>query len=70
MWDIKTWVNNNDGEAVAIIIFLVTVFVVTPIGFFIKKKFFSNKRKTVSQRQKGGKNSENYQAGRDIDIHK
>ncbi|MFA5962083.1 MAG: hypothetical protein WC848_05355 [Parcubacteria group bacterium] len=52
------WLNNHQG-LLAIISVGITI-----IGFFITNKNITNKK----QVQKSGKNSQNNQAGRDIDI--
>lgn len=56
------WVNENQG-LVAVGIFLLGV-----IGFFIKKLFFSETKKTHIQKQKSGDNSVNIQSGRDTNY--
>lgn len=66
---IISWTNDNQGP-VAILIFIGTTILIV-IGFFIKRFLFGNRSdKTLIQKQKGGDNSKNIQAGRDINIPK
>jgi len=70
MWEtIQQWSNINEGW-VAVIIFLIATFVITPIAFLLKRIFEKGKANRMSQKQEAGDNSANYQAGRDININK
>lgn len=66
---ITNWANNNQG-LVAILLFIFAIFVAI-IGYFIKRFLFGDRSsKTLVQKQKGGDNSTNIQAGRDINVPK
>jgi hypothetical protein len=59
------WANNNQG-VVAILLFLLGV-----LSYFIRRLILKERSgKTLIQKQKGGDNSTNIQAGRDINIPK
>lgn len=63
------WANNNQG-VVAILLFIFAV-VVGILGYFIRRFIFCDRSgKTLTQKQKGGDNSTNIQAGRDINVPK
>lgn len=59
------WINNNEG-VVAISLFLLGV-----LGYFIRRWILKDRSgKTLVQKQRGGDNSTNIQAGRDINVPK
>lgn len=63
------WANNNQG-VVAILLFIFTI-TVGILGYFIRRFILRDRSgKTLIQKQKGGDNSTNIQAGRDINIPK
>ena len=63
------WANNNQG-VVAILLFIFAV-VVGILGYFIRRFILRDRSgKTLIQKQKGGDNSTNIQAGRDINVPK
>lgn len=63
------WANNNQG-VVAILLFIFTI-IVGILGYFIRRFILRDRSgKTLIQKQKGGDNSTNIQAGRDINIPK
>jgi Na+-transporting methylmalonyl-CoA/oxaloacetate decarboxylase gamma subunit len=63
------WANNNQGVVAILLFVLATLLAI--LGYFIKR-WFSKRRseKTLIQKQKGGDNSTNIQAGRDINLPK
>lgn len=63
------WANNNQG-VVAILLFIFAV-AVGILGYFIRRFILRDRSgKTLTQKQKGGDNSTNIQAGRDINVPK
>lgn len=57
--------NNNQG-LIAILIFILGI-----VGYLLKRFLFSDRSGNTSiQKQKGGNNSTNIQAGRDINVPK
>ncbi|OGZ74114.1 MAG: hypothetical protein A2908_03455 [Candidatus Staskawiczbacteria bacterium RIFCSPLOWO2_01_FULL_38_12b] len=63
------WANNNQGF-VAILLFLFST-AVGISGFFIRRFILRDRfGKSLIQKQKGGDNSTNIQAGRDINVPK
>lgn len=63
------WANNNQG--VVAILLSIIVIVVGILGYFIRRFILHDRSgKTLIQKQKGGDNSTNIQAGRDINIPK
>ncbi len=59
---IISWVNENQG------LVAVGIFILTLIGFFIKKFLFSEVKKAHTQRQKFGDRSLGIQSGRDTNV--
>ena len=59
---LTNWANENQG------LIAVAIFVLGVIGFFIKKLFFSDTKKTHIQNQKSGDSSVNIQSGRDTNY--
>lgn len=63
------WADSHPG-AVAILVFVLGVFVAIT-GYFFKKFIFKDQAgKNFTQKQKSGDNSTNSQAGRDINVSK
>jgi len=63
------WANNNQGF-VAILLFIFAV-AIGILGYFIRRFILRDRSgKTLTQKQKGGDNSTNIQAGRDINVPK
>jgi len=63
------WANNNQGVvAILLSIFVIAVGI---LGYFIRRFILRDRSgKTLIQKQKGGDNSTNIQAGRDINVPK
>lgn len=59
---IISYINGNQG------LVTVVLFVLSIMGFLIKKLFFSETGKTNIQKQKSGDNSVNIQSGRDTNY--
>lgn len=65
--NLSTWANNNQGVVAILLFILATLLAI--LGYFIRRWFLKKRsEKTITQKQKGGDNSTNIQAGRDINI--
>jgi len=63
------WANNNQGFVAILLSIFAVAFSI--LGYFIRRFILRDRsRKTLIQKQKGGDNSTNIQAGRDINVPK